>query len=159
MKTETRDLIKAERRRSDFGFITEIVQRGRIKPAKFIHSITMPADLYEEMSSRNVINLEDHFIDDSVFFEHKGDKVILSFKNLYHAEDMHRRIDHWLVIMVMGTYPIERTGVSKMNFDKHVEAVQHVLISPLKKNIIPPDQNHEDEWYGDVFYSESLITI
>ncbi len=118
MKTETNDLIKTERRRSDFGFITEIVQRGRIKPAKFIHSLTMPAFLYEEMSGKGFINLEDYFIDESVFFEYRGESVTLSFKNLYHAEDMHRRIDYYLVVKFAGSYPIQRSGVSKMNFDK-----------------------------------------
>ena len=118
MKAEIAVLIKTERRRSDFGYITEIIQRGRIKPAKFIHSIGMPIYLYEELKDRGVIIPEDYFITESAFFEFKEDEMTISFVNLYNCEDMHRGILTYLVIKFAGSCPIKRSGVSKMNFDR-----------------------------------------
>ena len=114
MKTETRELINAECRRSDFGFICETIQRGRIRPAKFRHQIAMPIFLYEEMRSRGVINPEDYYIDQCAFFEFKKEEATISFVNLYSCEDLHRRIDRYLVIKFAGSYPIKRTGFSKL---------------------------------------------
>lgn len=117
MKEETKELIKTERRRSDFSFITEVIQRGRIKPAKFIHSLSMPVYLYEDLRNNGVINPEDYFIGQLAFFEFKHDEVIISFVNLFNCEDMHRRILTYLVVKFAGSCPIKRSGVSKMNFD------------------------------------------
>ena len=114
MKPETRELIKAERRRSDFGFIVETIQRGRIRPAKFWHSITMPIYLYEEMRNRGIIRPEDYYIEETAFFEFKNGEATISFTVLYACEDLHRRIDHYLVVKFAGSYPIKRTGVSKL---------------------------------------------
>jgi hypothetical protein len=130
MKPEVKELIKTERRRSDFGFITEVVQRGRIKPAKYVHSLAMPVFLYEELRDGNVIIPEDYFIDQLAFFEFRHEKAIVSFVNLYNCEDLHRRILTYLVVKFAGSCPIERTGVSKMNFDRTVEHV--VLIKGPK---------------------------
>jgi hypothetical protein len=118
MKPEMKELIRTEQRRSDFSFIVEVIQRGRIKPAKYIHNITMPVTLYEEMRDRGIINMEDYYIDEQCFFENKRDEVILNFINLYACEDLHRRIDCFLIVKLLGYYPIKRSGVSKMNFDK-----------------------------------------
>ncbi len=120
MKEEIVTLIKAERRRADFGYITEIVQRGHNKPVKYVHSITMPVYLYEEFVSNNVIIPEDYFITESAFFEFKDEEVIISFVNLYNAEDLHRRMLTYLVVKFAGSCPIKRTGVSKMNFDRRL---------------------------------------
>lgn len=114
MKPETKELIKAERLRSDFGFIVETIQRGRIRPAKYRHSITMPIFLYEELRKWGVINPEDYYVDESAFFEFKDEEATISFTVLYACEDMHRRIDHYLVVKFAGSYPIKRTGVSKL---------------------------------------------
>lgn len=114
MKAETKDLIIQEQRRSEFGFIVETVQRGRIRPAKYRHSITMPVYLYQELRSRGVINPEDYYIDESAFFEFKGQEATISFTVLYGCEDLHRRIDRYLIIKFAGSYPIKRTGVSKL---------------------------------------------
>lgn len=118
MKAEIAVLIKMERRRSDFGYITEILQRGHVRPKKFVHSIAMPVYLYEELRNRGVINPEDYFITESAFFEFKEDEMTISFLNLYNCEDLHRRILTYLVVKFAGSCPIKRSGVSKMNLDK-----------------------------------------
>ena len=123
MKPEIQELIKTERRRSDFGFITEIIQRGRIKPAKFVHSIAMPQFLYEEMRDAGRIVPEDYFIDESAFFEFKNDEAIISFVTLFNCEDLHRRILEYLVVKFAGSCPVRRIGVSKMNFDRITDPV------------------------------------
>ena len=104
--------------KKDFRFIAEIIQRGRIKPAKFVHSLTMPTFLYEEMRNEGLIEPEVYFIDESAFFEFKEEKTTISFVTLFACEDLHRKIDHYLVVKFAGSYPIERSGVSKMNFDR-----------------------------------------
>ena len=123
MKPQTAELIKAEQRRSDFGFITEVVQRGRIKPAKYRHSLVMPLWLYEEMRDASRIVPEDYFIEEMAFFEFKEETATISFKYLYGCEDLHRRVLEYLVCKFAGSCPIYRVGVSKMNFDKVVEPV------------------------------------
>jgi hypothetical protein len=110
MKEETKKLIKAERRRSDFSFIAEVVQGGRSRPKKFKHFLSMPVFLYEEMRDIGVIDPESYFIDKSAFFEFTQEKVTISFINLYVCEDLHRKIDHYLVMKFAGSYPIERGG-------------------------------------------------
>ena len=114
MKQEIQDLIKTEQRRSDFGFIIETVQRGRIRPAKFRHQIAMPIFLYEELRNRGVINPEDYYIEQTAFFEFKTGEATISFLNLYNCEDLHRRIDYYLVKKFAGSYPIKRNGISKL---------------------------------------------
>lgn len=110
MKEATRELIKAEGRRDTFGFIIEVVQRGKIRPKKYKHDLTMPVFLYEELRNKGVINPEDYFIDESAFFEFKNDEMTISFISLYQSEDMHRKIDHYLVVKFAGSYPIKRGG-------------------------------------------------
>ena len=115
------------RKKQDFSFICEILQRGRKRPAKYIHSITMPVELFREMQDGGAINIEDYYIDESMFLEYKDNEIFLSFVCLYACEDMHRRIDCYLIVKLLGFYPIKRTGVSKMNFDR---------IKPSKKYLI-----------------------
>ncbi len=110
MKQEIKELIKTERRRHDFSFIAEVVQRGRSRPKKFKHFLSMPTFLYEEMRDIGVIDPESYFIDESAFFEFTQEKVKISFVNLYACEDLHRKIDHYLVVKLAGSYPIERGG-------------------------------------------------
>lgn len=111
MKETTKELIKTERRRSDFGFIKEIVQRGRTRPKKYKHFLKMPVFLYEEIRARNIIDPEHYFIDESAFFEFTETEVTISFINLYACEDLHRKIDHYLIVKFAGSYPLERGGV------------------------------------------------
>jgi hypothetical protein len=110
MKNSTRELIVVERRRDDFGFITETVQRGKHKPKKYRHDLTMPIYLYEELRARGVIKPEDYFIDESGFFEFTEDEAIISFVNLFACEDLLHRIDRYLIVKFAGSYPIKRGG-------------------------------------------------
>jgi hypothetical protein len=110
MKSDTRELIKAESRRDTFGFIIEVVQRGKSRPKKFKHDIAMPVFLYEELRSRGIIDSEDYFINDTAFFEFDGQNITISFLNLFACEDLHRKIDHYLVVKFAGSYPLKRGG-------------------------------------------------
>jgi|WetSurMetagenome_2_1015567.scaffolds.fasta_scaffold640491_1 hypothetical protein len=118
MKEQTKELIKAEQRRSDYGFITEIVQRGRIKPAKYCNSVTIPSMVFDEMKILGIIEIENYFIDESAFFEFKNNKVIVSFINISAVNDFHIRAAHYLLTKAYGFDPIERKAASKMNQDK-----------------------------------------
>ena len=135
MKVDVQGLIRTERRRDSFNFIIHVIQRGRIRPAKYIHSITMPVLLYEELRDIGVIDMENYYIDEAAFFENKDEDVIISFINLYACEDMHRRIDYYLVVKYSGSYPIKRTGVSKMNFSRKIQPV--VLLRTKTKKSKP----------------------
>ena len=110
MSQFTKELIKAESRRGTLGFILEVAQRGKCRPKKFKHDLTMPLFLYEELCFRGVIRPEDYFINESAFFEFTDDEATISFINLYHCEDLHRRIDHYLVVKFAGSYPVKRGG-------------------------------------------------
>jgi hypothetical protein len=134
MKPEIQELIKAERHQSDFGFITEVIQRGRIKPAKFIHSLKIPMHLYEEMRDKGVIKPENYYIHESAFFEFRHEKVIISFVCRGLCDDLQFAIDHYLIVEYSGNYPIERTYSSKMNFDKHIEPVMLLRTKTGKKS-------------------------
>lgn len=111
MKPETRELIKAEQRRDDFGFIAEVIQRGRSRPKKYKHFLSLPVFLYEEMRKNGSIDPQAYFIDESAFFEFGDKEVTISFINLYACEDLHRKIDQYLVIKFAGSYPIKRGGI------------------------------------------------
>lgn len=124
MKTETIELIKAERRRDDFSFIADVIQRGRIRPATFTHEIGLPYDLYEAMNNAGVIDHEFYFLHQQAFFEFRKDEVIVSFVHLYSCEDFHHLADRFIIFSLTGSYPVRRSGVSKMNFDKKVQLVK-----------------------------------
>lgn len=110
MKETTRELIKAESRRDSFGFIAEVIQRGRMRPKKYKHDITLPAFLFEEVKNKGIIDTEDYFINETAFFEFDGTDVTVSFMCLFACEDLHRKIDHYLVMKFAGSYPIRRGG-------------------------------------------------
>jgi hypothetical protein len=103
---------------NDFRFITEIIQRGRIKPAKFIHSIEIQYRLYKELKLHEIIKPENYFIYETAFFEFKNERVIISFVNRALCDALHFAIDRFLIIDATGNYPIKRTYQSKMNNDK-----------------------------------------
>ncbi len=133
MKPEIEELIRAEQRRDDFSYVKKQIQGGRIRPSTFIHEVTMPIEIYEELKLYSVIDheyIERHRL---AFFELKGDRIVVSFRHLYNCEDFHRLVDRFIIIKYMGHYPITRTGVSKMNFDKIIEYVQLVKIKPNQK--------------------------
>lgn len=110
MKETTKELIKSESRRDTFGFIVDVIQRGRVRPKKYQHDLTIPAFLYEELRNKNIIDFQSFFIEEAAFFEFDGKDVIISFVSLYAAEDMHRKIDHYLIVKFAGSYPIKRGG-------------------------------------------------
>ena len=110
MKDSTKELITEERRRDDYIFICETIQRGRIKPAKYKHSLSMPLYVYEELRDHGVVRPEDYYVDMSAFFEFRKGEAIISFMTLYACEDLHRRIDYYLVMKYAGGYPLKRTG-------------------------------------------------
>jgi hypothetical protein len=105
-----KQLIDTERRRADFGFITETVQRGKNRPKKYKHDITMPVFLYEELRNRGIIDPSSYFIDESAFFEFSNSEATISFISLFACEDLHRKIDHYLVVKFAGSYPLTRGG-------------------------------------------------
>lgn len=111
MKESTKELIVAERRRSDFSFISEIVQSGRRKPKKYKHFLQMPILLYEELRNKGIIDPESYFIDESAFFEFSFDKATINFISLYAREDLLMRIYHYLVIKFAGSDPIKTGGI------------------------------------------------
>lgn len=90
-------------------FICEIVQRGRIKPAKYKHWLKMPRDLYEELVQANIIKPENYFIEQSVFFEYSYNTVIMNFVNQYMIDDIHLKIYHYLLCK-LAYDPLERGG-------------------------------------------------
>lgn len=90
--------------------IIEIMQRGRIKPAKYRYSLRMPKDIFAYLHKVNVIDIEYYHISDSIFFEFKEDIVILNFKELYICEDIHIRSLSALVSRSLGKDPIVRAG-------------------------------------------------
>lgn len=143
MKTETEDLIKAERRISDFRFLAQTLQGGRIRPSTFIHEFQMPHCLFDEMKDRHLIDVEyltKREIDPKgrshnpiAFFEFKPEMVVVSFHHIFNREDFKMMVDRYLIIKAYGFYPCKVNWVSKMNFDKKIEAVQHVVEGERQK--------------------------
>lgn len=114
MNEAIKELIKAESRRDAFGFITEVVQRGRIKPAKYRHYLKVPYFLYEELRNRGVINPDDYYIDQSAFFEFRNDEMTISFINFKERADLHMRILIYLVEKFAGSCPVTIGGIFKI---------------------------------------------
>jgi hypothetical protein len=110
MSEQTKELIKVERRRATLGFILEVAQRGRCRPKKYKHDLTMPLFLYEELCLRGIVKPEDYFINESAFFEFTNEEATISFINLYNCEDLHNKIDRYLVVKFAGSYPLKRGG-------------------------------------------------
>lgn len=146
MSNQMKELIKAESWRAEHDFLTKTIQRSRIRPAKFIHSLTFPDYLYNDLRKNLVIVPEDYFTDESAFFEFKNEDhlvdgikksipvAIVSFVHLYSCEDLHRRSLEYLVKKFAGSCPIKRSAVSKMNFDKIIEPVVLVRTKTGKKS-------------------------
>jgi hypothetical protein len=111
MKEYLDELIISERRRSDEKYISEVIQNARYKPKKFKHYISMSKNLYYDLKNAKVFIIEDYYIDESAFFEFKADTVIISFISLYLCEDLHRKIDHYIIVKLTGDYPLIRGGI------------------------------------------------
>jgi hypothetical protein len=111
MKESLKELFKAETRVADFTFISEVVQRGRRRPQKYRHFIELPPFLYSELRNNGVIDTEFYIVDESAFFEFSRDSVKISFICLHAAEDLHRKIDKYLIEKMYGSYPIKRGGI------------------------------------------------
>lgn len=109
--SSSKELIIIERRRADTSFILEVAQRGRNKPKKYRHYLSMPYALYDELKASSIITPEAYYIDESGFFEFLPDSVKISFICLYQCEDLHRKIDHYLVKKCLGSYPLTRGGI------------------------------------------------
>ena len=112
MKTSTSELIKTERRYNDYSFITEIIQRGRHKPEKYRHFLKMPFFLYQELCEKRIIDWQDYYLDETAFFEADQNlqTMTISFITLFAIEDLHRKIDRYLIVKFAGSYPLERGG-------------------------------------------------
>ena len=110
MNLEIKALITAERQRSEFGFLTEIIQRGRNKPKKYRHDLAMPVKLYEELCNQGIVKPEDYYVEESAFFSFTVKEATISFVNLYACEDMTGKIDRYLIRKFAGSYPLRRNG-------------------------------------------------
>lgn len=128
--------------KTDLCFITEIIQRGRIRPAKYIHTLVIPSFIYDELILHGIVKPEDYYIHETAFFEFRYEKVLISFACRGLCDALQFAIDKYLITELMGKYPIERTGQSKMNFDKkqfdHITMLdtdgKRKLIKGMKEN-------------------------
>lgn len=127
MKDQLRDLIEAENATYDYRYIADVIQNGRIRPSTFVHEIIVPSDIYQEMKNLGLIDHQYLALHRIAFFQFKSDRVIVSFCHMYNCEDFHNSVDRFLIVKHLGSYPITRTGVSKMNFDNAIEPVSHVV--------------------------------
>ena len=113
--------ISPVRKKANFEFISGLLQGRKSKPQKFKHSLKMPFSLYSELTQVNVLDPEDLYCNEVAFFSFTTelisgdyckteDFVTISFISLFQVEDLHRKIDHYLVTKFSGFYPIERFG-------------------------------------------------
>ena len=91
-------------------FICEVIQRGKNKPQKYKHYLQMNFDLYEELRDNFIIDMEYYYLSECAFIEVDQDKVSINFITLYQCEDLHRKIDQYLITKLLGFYPILRGG-------------------------------------------------
>ena len=96
---------------NSLSYIIEVIQRGRIKPAKYKHYLSMNRDIYDLLLNQNIIRPEDYFIEESAFFEYKEDIITINFVHLYICDDLHIRILSYLLNMKYGYEVIKRGGI------------------------------------------------
>lgn len=123
-------------RQATYLFLSQTIQGGRVRPGTFIHEFQMPASLFDDMYNQNLINVEylsKRDIDSSgrshepiAYFQFGEDMVTVSFHHIFNREDFRGIVDRYLIIKAYGYYPCKANWVSKMNFDRKIEAVQHV---------------------------------
>ena len=126
MNQKTRDLIEAETSVHDFRYIVEVIQGGRIRPSTFVHELIIPTDIYHEMKNLSLIDHQYLALHRIAFFQFRNNRVIVSFSHMYNCEDFHHSVDRFIIVKHLGSYPVTRTGVSKMNFDNAIIPVSHV---------------------------------
>ena len=102
-------------------YITEIIQRGRIKPSRYRHYLRMPRNIYDRLRDANIIRPEDYFLTEAIFFEYDYKEVTLNFVSKAYLGDLHVRILSFLVKdMNEGTDPIIRGGLFDLR-PKHLK--------------------------------------
>jgi hypothetical protein len=144
MKADHIIMERTAKKRTDFSFITDIAQRGRIKPATFIHEFEMPYALFEEMKELNLIDIiyltrREHdgngrTHDPIAHFRIKDETVIASFHHIFNRQDFRSMVDRYLIVKAYGHYPCKANWSSKMNLDRTTESVQHVFNKKIKGN-------------------------
>jgi hypothetical protein len=92
-------------------FITVVIQQGKSKPVKYKHYLKIPIELYQELSDKGIVKPEHYFINQDAFFEFNFKYTIINFVSLYLVEDLHRKIDFYLINKLSGSYPLIR-GIS-----------------------------------------------
>ena len=97
---------------NSLSYIIEIIQRGRIKPAKYRHYLSMSRTIYDILINNNIIRPEDYFVEESAFFEYKEEIVIINFIHLYICDDLHIRILTYLLNDKYGYSVIKRGGTA-----------------------------------------------
>lgn len=110
----------------DYKFLTEIYQKkGHNRPLKYVHSLEIPLDLFCTIRERGIIDMQFLCQDKTVYFEFTEKTVIISFTYFHYCNDLHIRIDNYLITEAYGVNPVKRNGQSKMNQDNEVQFVQH----------------------------------
>jgi len=94
-------------------FIIETIQGKRKRSKKYRHYVKIPIFLYDELIDAGVLNLENFFIDETIFVEADEFFVTLNFITYSHVNDIHIRILDYLVKRLNGNKNlIERGGYS-----------------------------------------------
>ena len=91
-------------------YICGIVQKNRIKPAKYRHYLSMDINMYNALHEKGIITPEQYFIEESAFFQYNDIEVIISFINIRECNDLHLRILSYLVNEWYEYNPIKRGG-------------------------------------------------
>ncbi len=119
--------------KDDLNFIVDVIQRGRIRPAKYVHSLELPYGLYKELKDHGIIRPDNFYVNENAFFEFRHERVIISFINLCICDVMQFSIDRYLITDIMGKYPIVRTYQSKMNHDKKLPPAKGLMLDTDNK--------------------------
>ena len=96
---------------ANLNFICDVIQRNRKRPKKYKHYLQMSQGIYQELRNNFIINMEQYYLDETAFIEVFDGQVRISFISLYMCEDLHRKIDHYIIKKFMGKYPIIRGGI------------------------------------------------
>jgi hypothetical protein len=114
--------IPQARRKQNFEFLSNLLQGNRSKPKKFKHSLKMPFQLYYELVENKIFDPEDLYCNEIAFFSfstelvfdngYQSDEYVeISYISLFQIEDLHRKIDYYLIKKLLGFYPIKRFGI------------------------------------------------
>lgn len=103
-------LILTSRKASDIRFLESLILIGKPAPHKYKHFLILPLGLFFELWSAGLVDVEFYYIEELAFFEFAAEKMTIRFRNLCNCEDMHRKIDRYLIIKLSGSYPVIRGG-------------------------------------------------